>query len=145
MSLFERLDCHCFFFLIISLINLVYQSELTSSTAAAVACGCVGGLLLGIMATFLYFNRVKGDKKKLPAIHTQLSDEEPDSNTTFSGINENRDVIPRISDPTSQRILISCLSAPTISSDTISPDGYRPVSITRLHFDEVYPISKSNA
>ena len=93
------------------------------------------------MATFLYFNRSKGDKKKLPAIHTQLPDEDPDSNMTVSGVNENRDVIPRISNPTSPRILV----APTISSDTIFPDGDRPVSITRLHFDVVYPISKSNA
>lgn len=83
-------------------------ADSSSSTVASVASGCAGGLLLGIMASFLYFNRTKeGEKKKLPAIHTDVSGENPDGNTTVSSsksdYDQDLDTIPKISLPSSPR------------------------------------------
>lgn len=83
-------------------------ADSSSSTVASVASGCAGGLLLGIMASFLYFNRTKeGEKTKLPAIHTDVSGENPDGNTTVSSsksdYDQDLDTIPKTSLPSSPR------------------------------------------
>jgi hypothetical protein len=55
----------------------------------------------------LYFNRSKGEKKKLPAIHTDVSGENPDGNTTVSSsksdYDQDLDTIPKTSLPSSPR------------------------------------------
>ena len=120
--------------------HLIYESDSSSSTVGAVASGCAGGLLLGIMASFLYFNRSKADKNKFPAIHTHLVDDKVEGKSSVSGNDGDGDLIPRVSIASSPRALL----VPTISSP---PHGYKPLPLppARLNIDEVYPVSDSNA
>ena len=86
-------------------------ADSSSSTVASVASGCAGGLLLGIMASFLYFNRSKGEKKKFPPIYTSEVLENAggkkayNSNKSSNGRDHDLelDTIPKISLPSSPR------------------------------------------
>ena len=92
------------------------------------------------MASFLYFNRSKGEKKKLPPIHTHVAAEDFDDSIIITNSNCDRDVIPKTSLPTSPHSPM----APSISSP---PAGYKPIKSLKplkLQIDEVYPASQSS-